>query len=188
MVTRLALLTMNSLLGGTSSPIKVLNISCAFAASSIVPCNKVLLSGSIVPPLPFRFKVTRGDVSSSPRFTGEPGVAERVDGRFYWGVKFERVPISGSDTDGKLKNAILSPNESDLPNACVAAYTKFLGIKKLDVLVNCAALVGTSALKGWSTDFLNQSIQVHFHCHYYIFSHKHSLYENKYNDKMNHIL
>jgi len=28
----------------------------------------------------------------------------------------------------------------------------------LDVLINCAALVGTSSLDGWSTDFLNQSI------------------------------
>ncbi len=34
------------------------------------------LTGSIVPPLPFRFKVTKGAVSSSPRFIGEPGLRE----------------------------------------------------------------------------------------------------------------
>jgi len=101
------------------------------------------LTGSIVPPLPFRVKCTRGqwlsdltaDKANPSGMLGDPGPTETHDKRLYWGVKFERVPISGSDTDGKLKNAILSPNEGTLPNACVSAYTKFLGIKKLDVLV-----------------------------------------------------
>ena len=89
------------------------------------------LSGSIVPPLPFRFKVTRGPVrTSGVGFAGHPGTNERVDGRLCWGVKYTRVPKTGS-TD----NALLDPNISSLPNPLIEAYTKFQGIEKLDVLV-----------------------------------------------------
>ena len=44
------------------------------------------LTGSIVPPLPYRVKVTKGSVNTSPVFLGEPGLRERADARFYWGV------------------------------------------------------------------------------------------------------
>lgn len=81
------------------------------------------LSGSIVPPLPFRFKVTRGEITSSANFTGFPGPQEVVDTRLYWGVKFER------------NTNLLNPNVSELPNPCIDAYTKFIGISKLDALV-----------------------------------------------------
>ena len=43
-------------------------------------------------------------------------------------------------------------NEKD---AIIEILNKY---ETLDVLINCAALVGTSQLKGWSTDFINQSI------------------------------
>ncbi|WP_204568376.1 hypothetical protein, partial [Collinsella tanakaei] len=71
------------------------------------------ISGSIVPPLPFRFKQTRGDVSSNPSFTGHPGTNEVTDGRLYWGVKFER------------NTNITNPNVSNELNVLVKTYTKF---------------------------------------------------------------
>jgi hypothetical protein len=94
----------------------------------------VSLTGSIVPPLPFRFKVTRGqaknDVDDGSMMAGSPGATEIVDGRFYWGVKFERLPLTGT-----FSEAILNPNAGDIVNPLVSAYTKFQGIKKLDSLV-----------------------------------------------------
>lgn len=92
------------------------------------------LTGSILPPLPLRFKVTRGAVDGSPTFIGEPGTAERVDNRFYWGVKFERLPLTGTVSD-----ALLNSNVSDVPNPLIRAYTGFQGIAKLDTLVTGAA-------------------------------------------------
>jgi len=88
------------------------------------------LESSIVPPLPLRFKITRGETNTSPAFTGHPGKNERVDGRLYWGAKFERLPLTSSTA-----NAIYNPNSSDLLNPLLAAYTKFHGILKLDNLV-----------------------------------------------------
>tara|TARA_R110001583_G_scaffold12000_3_gene53533 strand:- start:18259 stop:21558 length:3300 start_codon:yes stop_codon:yes gene_type:complete len=88
------------------------------------------LTGSIVPPLPFTFKQTRGAVKSSPGFTGHPGLLEIVDSRYYWGVKCTRVP-----READLTNAILQSNASSEINDIVANYSKFQGIKKLDTLV-----------------------------------------------------
>ena len=93
------------------------------------------LSSSIVPPMPFRFKVTRGQVkTSSVAFSGDPSSSEIVDGRLYWGVKFERCPKTGS-----MDNARLNPNASTLPNPIVRAYTRFNGIQKVDTVVTGAA-------------------------------------------------
>jgi hypothetical protein len=92
------------------------------------------LSGSIVPPVPYRFKVTRGVITSSANFTGEPGSSEVTDSRLYWGVKFER---NTSPTNTNVVNT---------PNALLAAYTKFLGLKQLDVVVT-----------GSSTDTFNNN-------------------------------
>lgn len=87
-------------------------------------------NSAIVPPLPFRFKVTKGSVNTSGGFVGNPGSAEVVDGRYHWGVKFESVPSSGT-----LANAIYNPNVSNAKNPLIESYTKFLGIQRLDVLV-----------------------------------------------------
>ncbi len=84
------------------------------------------LTGSILPPLPFRFKSTRGAVkSSSPDFIGEAGSLEIADKRYFWGVKSEVV---GSNA--------LQPNASAKKNNLVEGYSKFLGIGKLDALVS----------------------------------------------------
>lgn len=92
-------------------------------------------SGSLVPPIPYRFKVTRGATSTSPTFVGQPGVQELTDGRLYWGTKFERMPQSAS-----LTNAALNPNVSSVTNDLIKAISKFQGIAKLD-----AVLTGSGA-------------------------------------------
>ena len=108
----------------------------ASASERLVPLTgaATVLTGSIVPPLPMRFKVTRGEVKTSPGFVGEPGINERVDNRFYWGVKFERTPLETT-----VSNAILNTNVSDVANPLIKAYTKFQGIQKLDTLVTGTA-------------------------------------------------
>lgn len=83
------------------------------------------LLASIVPPVPYRFKVTRGQVATgSGQLIGAPGPAEITDSRFYWGVKFER-------NDGD----ILNPNINGELNQLIPSLTKFAGIDKLDVPV-----------------------------------------------------
>lgn len=81
-----------------------------------------LLSGSIVPPLPYRFKVTRGSISATG-FAGNPGISEETDGRLYWGVKLERntAPLNSNTTKSKSNLA--------------TAYAKLHGLRGLDMLV-----------------------------------------------------
>lgn len=81
------------------------------------------LSGSILPPVPFRFKVTKGDIPTTAAFEGAPGPTELANSQLHWGVKFERNTLP------------LNANLSSEKNRLLEAYTKFLGIKKLDVLV-----------------------------------------------------
>jgi hypothetical protein len=87
------------------------------------------LTGSIVPPLPFRYKVTRGTAKDG-WFSGYPGEKELVDKRLNWGVKYERCPETGSIADA-AKNV----NASSLVNPLVASYMKFQGIEKIGTLV-----------------------------------------------------
>jgi hypothetical protein len=79
--------------------------------------------GAIVPPVPFRFKVTRGAVSGSGLVT-VPGPQEITDARLYWGVKFERN-----------NNNVLNTNINNEANRIIQSFTRFVGIDKLDVLV-----------------------------------------------------
>ena len=81
------------------------------------------LSGSILPPIPFRFKVTKGNIPNTAAWQGQPGPTELATTQLYWGVKFERNTLP------------LNPNLSSEKNELLSAYTKFLGIRKLDVLV-----------------------------------------------------
>lgn len=94
---------------------RITGILSTFAATSS-------LSGSIIPPIPFRFKVTKGDIPTSG-WHGQPGSTELATTQLYWGVKFER------------NTTPLNPNLSTEKNACLESFTKFMGIKKLDVLV-----------------------------------------------------
>ena len=98
-----------------------------------VGSNAFQMTASIIPPLPYRFKVTRGDISQDGGFLGQPGQEERADTRFYWGVQNTRLAKTG--TFGPGKNEVLRPNEGTEFNRLVDAYTKFQGITKLDTLV-----------------------------------------------------
>lgn len=69
--------------------------------------------GAIVPPVPYRYKVTRGS-----------GAQEISDSRFYWGVKFERN-----------NNNVLNANINGEPNKFLSSVAKFQGIELLDVLI-----------------------------------------------------
>jgi len=91
------------------------------------------LSSSILPPVPLRFKCTRGKVRLSPAFVGQQGSEEIADSRYYWGCKFDSIPRTGS-----LSNAVLNSNASTEVNGLFRSYSKFLGIKKLDTLVTGA--------------------------------------------------
>lgn len=88
------------------------------------------LSSSFMPPVPHRFKVTRGEIASSMVFTGEPGPSENSNVAYYWGVKFERDSTSSEPNSTN----VLNPNVTNDKNGLLEAYTKFLGIQKLDVL------------------------------------------------------
>lgn len=90
----------------------------AFSGSAAFP-----LTGAIVPPLPYRFKVTRGETSSA-NFAGDPGTAEIVDSRLYWGAKLER------------NKTPLNPNTNKEKSGLARAYSKFQGISKLDAVTS----------------------------------------------------
>ena len=90
------------------------------------------LTGSIVPPMPMRFKVTRGAIKASANtYIGQPGDSEKVDRRLYWGIKTTKLAESGSLSDVSVEN----PNIGKLANPLVKTYTKFMGIEKMDALV-----------------------------------------------------
>ena len=141
-----ALKTADSLTDNSLSALSLGGVTYGNVANTRVWCDTnatgIVLTGSIVPPLPMRFKVTRGAVSTSPMMAGWPGDDERVDNRFYWGIKFERCP-----READLTNAVLNQNISSLPNATVSAYTKFQGIAKLDSLVSGSAVDAFNANK-----------------------------------------
>lgn len=105
--------------GGTDETATMGTTRLSFSGSVDVAA----LSGAIVPPLPFRFKVTRGTIDGSD-FAGSPGVTEIVDGRLTWGVKFERT------------TSALNANVEKEKNPLVEAYTKLQGITKLDAVTS----------------------------------------------------
>jgi len=91
-------------------------------------------TGSILPPVPLRFKVTTNAVDSAGGFVGKPGGLEITDASYYWGIKSETVPSTGS-----VSNAILRSNDSSTFNGLLESYSKLLGIQKLDVVVTGSA-------------------------------------------------
>ncbi len=115
------------------------------------------ISGAIVPPVPFRSKVTKGTRDSSAWF-GEPGISELTVPAYYWGVKFER------------NNLATDPNLQTTPNDLIASLTKFQGIEKLDVLVtgsgadtlnNNKFTLAKVAFSNTSLTHLTSSIETH---------------------------
>ena len=127
----------NPLAGGTDAVEAARLAAPANGLNNAASTAPAALQNAIVPPLPFTFKVTRGELSQAAGanylFTGMPSDTERVDSAYYWGVKTTRLPRAvdvGSDA-----TAVRRSNESSIINPLVKAYTKFQGIEKLDVLV-----------------------------------------------------
>lgn len=88
-------------------------------------CNvATLLTGALVPPVPFTFKATKGQTNNAG-YAGHPGLQEVADRRIYWGVKTTSVP-----TDD-----VLNSNNSSLVNPCVSSMTKLLGLTGLDMVM-----------------------------------------------------
>lgn len=81
------------------------------------------LSGSVIPPIPYRYKITRGLMLASPTWAGQPSPTETTVPSLTWGVKFER-------NDNPLNNSLTME-----PNRLVTAVTRLAGIAQLDVLV-----------------------------------------------------
>jgi hypothetical protein len=128
------------------------------------------LTGSIIPPLPLRYKVTRGQANDG-WFSGFPGESEIVDKRLNWGVKYERAPETGS-----LANANRNVNASSVANPLLAAYSKFQGISKIGTILTGSgadaygankftlarvALVGTGSTAGTLLTHLTASAPEH---------------------------
>jgi hypothetical protein len=89
------------------------------------------LTGSVLPPIPYRYKVTRGEVADANQnpssIAGFPGTKEVTLSSLYWGVKFER---NASSKD----NEVLNPNVITEKNNLLRSLTGFMGIEKLDAL------------------------------------------------------
>ena len=124
------------------------------------------LSGSFLPPVPHRFKVTRGEIASSMAFAGEPGPSENSNVSYYWGVKFERDSVSSDPNSSNVLNA----NVVNEKNGLLESYTKFLGIQKLDALTtgslsdslhNNKFSLAKVALYNTSFDHLTSSVNAH---------------------------
>jgi hypothetical protein len=114
--------------------VEVINTNTLLNDYSTIPASQARLAGvlaaasasissSILPPVPFRVKVTRGEVASAGSWLGQPGSTEVATAQFYWGIKFERNTLP------------LNPNVTTEKNLLLDSYTKFLGIRKLDALV-----------------------------------------------------
>lgn len=132
--------------------------------------TRFALTGSIVPPLPLRYKLTRGQ-SKDGWFSGFPGEKELVDRRLNWGVKFERCPETGS-----LANANKDVNASSVANPILKAYSKFQGLSEISTLITGSgadnfgankftlarvALVGTGSTTATLLQNLTGSAQEH---------------------------
>ncbi len=113
-------LNTNPLLTDATSSLSALT---RLGASGAVGSSQNRLLGAVVPPLPYRFKVTRGEITSAIGPIGTPGPTEIADSRFYWGLKTNR------------NTSVLNSNVTGEFNNLVTAYTAFAGIEKLDVLV-----------------------------------------------------
>ena len=106
-------------------------LSSAARLAGVLSAPALGMSSSFLPPVPLRFKVTRGEVNSTAPWAGAPGASEQANVAYYWGVKFERASTSSDPTD----NTVLNANVVSEKNNLLGALTKFVGISKLDALV-----------------------------------------------------
>ena len=100
------------------------------------------LSSPVFPPLPFRFKVTRGKMKTAVGMSGDPALTEKVDPKLFWGLKPERLPRTSS-----IDNAVLNPNAGGIYNKLIDGYTKFQGLTKSGALLTGSAVDISNANK-----------------------------------------
>jgi len=96
------------------------------------------ISGSILPPVPYVFKVTNGAVSESPSFTGDPGSLEKVDAQIYWGIKTTLLAPDSEihpTENGAIGDSNLRSNVDGGINRGLQDMLKFSGIELMDNLV-----------------------------------------------------
>lgn len=80
------------------------------------------MAGAIVPPVPYRFTLTRNPLATSG-VEGSPGQQSVLDARLFWGAKFERN-----------NSNVLNVNVNDEHNKIFENFAKFAGIEQLGVL------------------------------------------------------
>ena len=107
----------------------LLSSSARLAGVGLANVGTHLLTASVLPPLPFRYKVTRGEIKASgSAYEGEPGFNEVTLPALYWGIKFERNGLSKEDE-------VLNNNVITEKNKLLDSLTNFMGIAKLDALL-----------------------------------------------------
>ena len=114
--------------------------SLARLTGSLEP-TALSLTGSLVPPMPLRYKLTRGQRQDG-WFSGYPGPNEVVDNRLNWGAKYSRLPETGS-----MANALLNPNASSVPNKLLASYGKFQGLAEIGAILTGSGASAQNANK-----------------------------------------
>ena len=135
--------------------------------------NGTNLLESVLPPLPCRFKVTKGSIKTGAAykhtFTGEASPSESVDFNLHWGLLSTRV------------KDINNPNYSTEFNYLLENYTKFLGADSVVVskskadshnnnkfslakvalktpIVSNAPVVSVAELKGTASDLFKDAV------------------------------
>lgn len=92
------------------------------------------MTGSILPPIPLRYKITSGEAKGNTTgdfsYIGQGSINESVIRGLSWGVKFERLPA-----EGEIASPVNRANESIVYNDLVDNMSKLLGIQKMDALV-----------------------------------------------------
>ena len=120
-------LNVNTLMSNASA----LSPAASRLSGSFSATAALFLTSSFMPPVPHRFKVTRGDIDPLAPWAGAPGKNEQANPAYYWGVKFERSSVSSTPSD----NSLLNSNIINEKNPYLASLTKFQGIDKLDALL-----------------------------------------------------
>jgi hypothetical protein len=106
----------------------------------------ISLMSSIIPPVPYTFKTTNGAVSDgSIFFVGQQGSQESVDNRIYWGTKTTMLASDKTIQGTGITNAALKSNAGASVNLGLKDQAKFLGIKKMDVLLTGSQVIPAKA-------------------------------------------
>ena len=74
-------------------------------------------------------------MSGSQVPSGHPALTEKVDSKLFWGLKSERIPLTGSTSF-----SILNPNAGGVFNELISGYTKYQGIVQSGALLTGSAV------------------------------------------------